>query len=82
MQQQQTASAPETSFVEIQSQVSTLTQEVESLRVVVDLRNQEICHLKQSNAELQQQVLLASHCSSQSTQGAPIKKTVPGKKLL
>jgi len=35
--------------------VSTLTQEVESLKVVVDLRNAEISQLKQSNAEVQQQ---------------------------
>lgn len=39
-----------------QSVISTLTQEVESLKVVVDMRNAEIARLKQSNAELEQQV--------------------------
>jgi len=35
--------------------VSTLTQEVESLKVVVDLRNTEISQLKQTIADLQKQ---------------------------
>ena len=36
--------------------VSTLTQEIESLKVVIDMRNAEISQLKQSNAELEKQV--------------------------
>ena len=37
--------------------VDALSQEIESLKVVVDLRNAEICQLKQSNGELQKQVI-------------------------
>jgi len=40
------------------SDMSALTEEVESLKVVVDLRNDEIFQLKQSNAELKKQVCL------------------------
>jgi len=55
--QQQTVSASQTSLVAGgQSQVSTLTHEVESLKVVIDLRNEEISQLKQSKADLQKQV--------------------------
>jgi len=39
-----------------QTSVSTLTQEVESFKVVIDLRNTEISQLKQSNAELKKEV--------------------------
>jgi len=35
--------------------VSRLSQEIESLKVVIDFRNAEISQLKQSNAELEQQ---------------------------
>ena len=63
--QQRTASASQTSVVGGKNEiidvklkaVDALSQEIESLKVVVDLRNAEICQLKQSNGELQKQVI-------------------------
>jgi len=38
--------------------ISTLSQEIDSLKVVLDLRNSEISELKQSKAELKKQVII------------------------
>jgi hypothetical protein len=37
-----------------------MLQEIQSLKIVLDLRNAEIGKLKQTNAELEKQVLCAS----------------------
>jgi len=51
------SAASQTSLTGGQSLISSLTQEVESLKVIIDLRNDEISQLKQSSAEIRTQVL-------------------------
>jgi len=46
----------ETTSDSLSATVETLTRDVESHKVVIDLRNAEISQLKQANTELQKQV--------------------------